>query len=80
MDGAGDAEEVRGIEEEGSRVLAVHGVGDTFTSVRKWRRWREKMSVGGGGWKGVEIEGAGHFWHGEGVVEELEEVVGEWAG
>lgn len=75
VDGAVDREGY-GIEEEGCEVLAVYGDGDTFTAVKKYRRWREKMI--GERWTGVEVEGAGHFWHEEGVVGELERAVREW--
>lgn len=77
MDGAVDGSECLGIEEEGVEVLAVYGDGDTFTAVKKYRKWREKMMVSGR-WRGVEVKGAGHFWHEEGVVEELERAVKRW--
>jgi alpha/beta superfamily hydrolase len=76
MDGAADGDEGFGIE-DGAEVLAVYGDGDTFTAVKKYRKWREKMMVSGR-WKGVEVEGAGHFWHEDGVGEELERTVKRW--
>lgn len=67
-----------GIEESGVRVLAVYGDGDTFTGVKKYRRWRERMMATSASWSGVEVEGAGHFWHEAGVMEELEGAVRTW--
>jgi len=69
-------EEERGIEAAGARVLAVYGDGDTFTGIRKYRKWREKME--GERWRGVEVGGAGHFWREEGVMEVLVGQVEEW--
>ncbi|CUS08252.1 unnamed protein product [Tuber aestivum] len=76
--GGGSVDEgEKGIEAIGARVLAVYGDGDTFTGVRKYRKWREKME--GEGWSGVEVGGAGHFWREEGVMEVLVGEVEEWA-
>jgi alpha/beta superfamily hydrolase len=66
----------KGIEAVDARVLAVYGDGDTFTGVRKYRKWREKME--GERWKGVEVGGAGHFWREEGVMGVLVGEVEEW--
>jgi pimeloyl-ACP methyl ester carboxylesterase len=70
----------KGIDELGTKVLAIYGDGDTFTSVKKYRKWKERMGGVSKSWKGVEIEGAGHFWHENGVIEELEEAVMSWVG
>lgn len=79
MDGAGDGSSGGfGIEESGVPVLVVYGDGDTFTGVKKYRRWRERMMGVSTSWSGVEVEGAGHFWHEEGVMEELEGAVRAW--
>lgn len=83
MDGAGDGSGGGvgfGIEESGVPVLVVYGDGDTFTGVKKYRRWRERMAGVSASWSGVEVEGAGHFWHEEGVMEELEGAVRTWIG
>lgn len=80
VDGAGDGSGGFGIEESGVPVLVVYGDGDTFTGVKKYRRWRERMMGASTSWSGVEVEGAGHFWHEEGVMEELEGAVRTWVG
>lgn len=81
VDGAGDGGSGGfGIEESGVPVLVVYGDGDTFTGVKKYRRWRERMMGASTSWSGVEVEGAGHFWHEEGVMEELEGAVRMWVG
>ncbi|KAJ4129302.1 hypothetical protein NW768_007838 [Fusarium equiseti] len=60
--------------------LVIYGDEDGFTAVSRFRSWtarlREKMDSG---FKAVEIETAGHFWHEEGVLEELRGAVGEFA-
>lgn len=66
----------KGIEAMGARVLAVYGDGDTFTGIRKYRKWREKMEDER--WRGVEVGGAGHFWREEGVMGVLVSQMEEW--
>ena len=64
-----------GAREEGSRegrrggrkVLVAWGDEDAFTSVKKYRRWGDKMrgDTAAGEFVGVEVPGAGHFWAGD---------------
>lgn len=62
----------------GVRVLVAWGDRDTFTGVKKYRRWGEKMGREvGGGFEGVEVEGTGHFWGTE-ALDEVDEVVERW--
>ena len=68
----------KGIEATDARVLAVYGDGDTFTGIRKYRKWREKME--NERWRGVEVGGAGHFWREEGVMRVLVGQMEEWVG
>jgi hypothetical protein len=61
-------------------TLAIYGTHDVFTSPGKLKRWAEEMAaeagrgggVGGGGrgqFRNVAVEGAGHFWVEEKVLE-----------
>jgi hypothetical protein len=62
-------------------ALAVYGDQDIFTSSKKVRQWAEKLSSAAGSrFENVEIEGCGHFWHEEGVVEKLRTALKEWEG
>jgi pimeloyl-ACP methyl ester carboxylesterase len=61
--------------------LAVYGDQDIFTSSKKVRQWAERLSSATGSrFEHVEIEGGGHFWHEDGVVEKLRTALKEWEG
>jgi len=65
-------------------ILVVHGDTDMFTSVAKYRKWRETWTVTDEGGviqtrTVVEIVGAGHLWIEEGVMVQLVKTIGEWA-
>jgi len=61
-----------------SNVLIMYGDRDEFTSIAKYRAWREELVSKGGGDAGhlkvVEVPGASHFWE----RRELKPVVVEW--
>ena len=48
-------------------MLVAWGDEDAFTSVKKYRRWGDKMrgDTAAGEFVGVEVPGAGHFWAGD---------------
>lgn len=59
--------------------LAVFGSKDMFTSAKKLRSWAQQISTKpGSAFQFVEINGAGHFWHEEGVQKRLELALREW--
>ena len=59
--------------------LAVFGSDDLFTSAKKLRAWAQSISAKpGSSFQFVEINGAGHFWHEEGVEKKLRLAVREW--
>lgn len=74
-------------QDEGSDVLAFFGDADQFTAVGKYRAWKDGLEVLGGGggggeagrrkFRGIEVEGADHFWTGKAKAKLLEEV-GKW--
>ncbi|KAK6333066.1 hypothetical protein TWF718_010890 [Orbilia javanica] len=44
-------------------VLAVYGTDDMFTGIGRYRNWvKGKMERSGGRFRGIEVDGAGHFW------------------
>jgi alpha/beta superfamily hydrolase len=58
-----------------SNVLIIYGDRDEFTSIEKYKAWREELvSKVGGHLKVVEVPGASHFWE----RRELKQVVMEW--
>ncbi|KAK5676483.1 hypothetical protein LTS10_010784 [Elasticomyces elasticus] len=59
-------------------TLAVFGTKDGFTPVRRLRTWAEKQSPQAVGFEWEPIEGAGHFWHEEGVMQALQERIKTW--
>lgn len=77
QEGEGD---VCGMDGKHVRVLAVYGDGDVFTGVRKYRKWEEKMVEvrGRGMFKGVEVQGAGHFWREESAMDGLLAAIRDW--
>ncbi|KAK5711542.1 hypothetical protein LTR15_012383 [Elasticomyces elasticus] len=59
-------------------TLAIFGTKDGFTPIRRLRAWAEKQSSQATGFEWERIEGAGHFWHEEGVMRALQERIGKW--
>ena len=61
------------------RTLALFGDQDTFTSARKLQRWSAEMGrMPQSGFRGCEIEGAGHFWRENGVETRARRTLQEW--
>lgn len=61
------------------RTLALFGDQDTFTSARKLQRWSAEMGrMPQSGFRGCEIEGAGHFWRENGVETRARRALQEW--
>lgn len=59
--------------------LAVFGSSDIFTSTKKLRSWAQQISTKpNSAFQFVEINGAGHFWHEEGVQKRLKLALREW--
>lgn len=65
-------------------TLAVWGENDSFTSGKRLKRWvkamQENAVAGELGFRGVEVEGASHFWQERGVMARLRAEVRDWAG
>ncbi|KAF2643233.1 hypothetical protein P280DRAFT_394369 [Massarina eburnea CBS 473.64] len=60
-------------------TLVIFGDQDIFGSVKKVRDWTGGIqSESGSRFHGVEVEGAGHFWHEEGVERELRDALIQW--
>ncbi|KAK6527206.1 hypothetical protein TWF281_010396 [Arthrobotrys megalospora] len=61
-------------------VLAVYGSDDLFTGVGRYRNWTKgKVERSGGKFRGVEVDGAGHFWmQEEAWMVKLREGVAGW--
>ena len=60
--------------------LAVYGSRDRFTSVKKLRAWADALSqISGSTFQYHEVDGAGHFWHETGALENIENHISEWA-
>lgn len=59
--------------------LAIFGDQDIFSSVKKARDWSERLQKKSGTQFGsVEVKGAGHFWHEQGVERELRAALMKW--
>jgi pimeloyl-ACP methyl ester carboxylesterase len=59
--------------------LAVYGNKDRFTSVKKLRVWARALSqTPGSNFRYHEVDGAGHFWHETGVLEQMKNHIKEW--
>lgn len=68
------------VDDPASDVLAIFGDADQFSGVGPLRKWRDGLvAAGSGRFKGVEVEGADHFWRGEGL-DELVREVRDWLG
>ncbi|KAF2438762.1 hypothetical protein P171DRAFT_155820 [Karstenula rhodostoma CBS 690.94] len=60
-------------------TLAVYGDEDMFASAKKIREWTARMEIENQrGFGGVEVSGAGHFWHEQGVERQLREALRLW--
>ncbi|KAF1949129.1 hypothetical protein CC80DRAFT_497715 [Byssothecium circinans] len=61
-------------------TLVVFGEQDIFSSVKKVREWVKAVrgQAGNSRFEGVEVHGAGHFWHEEGVERGLRDALGSW--
>jgi pimeloyl-ACP methyl ester carboxylesterase len=59
--------------------LAVYGNSDGFTSARKLRDWAAQLAESRDSqFCSHEINGAGHFWHEDGVELQLRRTIREW--
>ena len=62
-------------------TLAIYGNEDTFTSAGKLRKWSDETTrMPGGRFESHEINGAGHFWHEDGVELQARKVLRDWLG
>ena len=60
-------------------TLAIYGDKDMFTSHKKSRKWAEGlMDRPESLFRFHEVAGAGHFWHEEGVEEQMRKMVRDW--
>lgn len=63
-----------------SPTLAVFGNADVFVAASKLRAWTARMEgVAGSQFRGVQIDGAGHFWVEEGVLDDMSNLVAGFA-
>lgn len=63
----------------GCSSLAVYGSKDSFTSVKKLRIWAQELSrKPRSAFRCHEVDGAGHFWHETGVLEQMKNHIKEW--
>ena len=62
-----------------NRTLAIFGSSDVFTSVKRLKTWSEKQSKQSeSSFEWAEIDGAGHFWREEGVMQALQRRITAW--
>lgn len=62
-------------------TLAIYGNEDTFTSAGKLRKWSDETTgIPGNRFESHEIDGAGHFWHEDGVELHARNVLRDWLG
>jgi pimeloyl-ACP methyl ester carboxylesterase len=59
-------------------TLAIFGSKDAFTSAKKLRVWASDLQNANPRFRFAEIDGAGHFWHGEDDVKQLIGQLDEW--
>jgi pimeloyl-ACP methyl ester carboxylesterase len=59
-------------------TLAIFGTKDTFTSAKKLRGWASDLQVANPRFRFADIEGAGHFWHGEDDAKQLTGRLDDW--
>lgn len=60
-------------------TLAVFGSKDVFTSSNRLRGWAEKQSrASHSTFEWEEIQGAGHFWREDGVMQALQQRIVAW--
>ncbi|KAK4705603.1 uncharacterized protein P7C70_g597, partial [Phenoliferia sp. Uapishka_3] len=70
------------VASDNADVMAIMGHEDQFTGIETFRKWKEALEKDGGvagRFRGVEVEGADHFWRGESLGKFLKEVEG-WLG
>jgi pimeloyl-ACP methyl ester carboxylesterase len=61
-----------------SDTLAIFGDEDIFSPNKKLRLWADRLANEDSRFRHVEITGAGHFWHEEGVVNQMRSNVQEF--
>ena len=62
-------------------TLAIYGNEDTFTSAGRLRKWSDETTrMPGSRFESHEIDGAGHFWHEDGVELQARNVLRDWLG
>lgn len=60
-------------------TLVIYGNRDTFTSEKKIQKWSDELaSAPGTKFQYREIDGAGHFWHEDGVETQMRVALREW--
>ena len=75
----GGADKSTGVGSTTCPTLAVWGSIDSFTSNRRLKAWAERLSkLGPAAFKGVDFEGAGHFWREQGVMRSMTEAIENW--
>lgn len=61
------------------QTLAVFGSADGFSSVEMMRKWTNALhDAPGSRFQTIEINGAGHFWHDHGHLDELKTSIKRW--
>lgn len=61
------------------QTLAVFGSADSFSSVEMMRKWTHALHhAPGSRFQAIEINGAGHFWHDHGHLDELKTSIKVW--
>ena len=61
-------------------TMAIYGDSDGFTSQQKVHKWAQNMSDRTDSlFQSCEVPGAGHFWHEEGVVNQMQDGIRGWA-
>ncbi|KAL5403746.1 hypothetical protein PMIN04_012757 [Paraphaeosphaeria minitans] len=80
---SGDADADADAQLKTHATLAVYGAQDAFAGTTKMREWVVRMqreSCARGGFVGVEVGGAGHFWRERGVERALRGALRAWEG
>ena len=61
------------------QTLAVFGGSDGFSSVEMMRKWTNALlQAPGSRFQAIEINGAGHFWHDHGHLDDLKTTIKAW--
>ncbi len=62
-----------------NRTLGIYGSEDGMSSLDKMRKWTKALSIAPGSrFKAIEVEGAQHFWHEGGHLENLKVALQRW--